>query len=82
MISEIEKQEAIDIINSVLLTIPEEEAEVLIMRNVHGMKLREISSLFNWSIFRVRLALNRAERKLRHPTRIYKLREAAEVIFS
>jgi RNA polymerase sigma factor (sigma-70 family) len=82
MISEIERKEAFEIINSVLLSIPQKEMEILIMREADGVKLKEISNLFKLSIGQVRQVSLRAARKLRHPTRLYKLQEAAEVIFS
>jgi RNA polymerase primary sigma factor len=82
MISEIERQEASAIINSVLLSIPQKEMEILIMREADGVKLKEISNLFNLSLGQIRQISLRAVRKLRHPTRLYLLQEAAEVIFS
>ena len=67
-------------ISEILATIPQREADILMKRFRDGMTLKEIASIYRLSQDRIRQLESKAIRRLRVPSRLYKLRYGVDVL--
>ena len=77
--TEIDRVESIQIINDTLGTIPQRQRFALVAHLALGFNYREVGEALGVSAAQARVIEIKAIRKLRHPSRLNKLKEAKEV---